>query len=113
VNPISSALILVGAVLAVLAGIGLLRFNSAAARFHSAGKASPIAFMFVAIGAAPEVGLFGAAQLAVAAVALVLTLPAATHLLFRATHRTSSSAYLRNDALTRDRISQASKETQP
>jgi len=111
-NPVSSALILVGSVLAVLAGVGLLRFDSAAARFHSAGKASPIAFLFVAIGAAPEVGLF-AAQLAVAAVALVLTLPAATHLLFRATHRTSSSAYLRDDALTRDRISQASKETQP
>jgi multicomponent Na+:H+ antiporter subunit G len=111
-NPVSSAFILIGSALAVLAGVGLLRFDSAAARFHSAGKASPIAFIFVAIGAAPEIGLFGAAQLAIAAVALVLTMPAATHLLFRATHRTSSSAYLRDDALTRDRISQQAEENQ-
>jgi multicomponent Na+:H+ antiporter subunit G len=101
VNPVSQVLILAGAMLALLAGVGLLRFSTPYARFHAAGKASPIAFLLVGAGASIEVGLAGAAQLAVAAVALVLTLPAATHLLFRATHRTIDSPHLRDDALAR------------
>lgn len=98
-NPVSQALILAGSVLAMLAGVGLLRFSTPYARFHAAGKASPIAFLLVGIGASIELGLAAAAQLAVAAAALVLTLPAATHLLFRATHRTVASPHLRHDAL--------------
>ncbi len=100
-NPVSQVLILAGAVLGMLAGVGLLRFSTPYARFHAAGKASPIAFLLVGAGASLEVGLAGAGQLAVAAVALVLTLPAATHLLFRATHRTVASPHLRDDALAR------------
>ncbi|MEM8619133.1 MAG: monovalent cation/H(+) antiporter subunit G [Actinomycetota bacterium] len=98
-NVVSAVLILLGASLLLLAGIGLLRFESPYARFHSAGKASPIAFLLVAIGAGIELGWAGAALLAVAAVALVLTLPAGTHLLFRATHRTTESVHLSRDDL--------------
>lgn len=109
-NPISQVLILAGAMLGLLAGVGLLRFSTPYARFHAAGKASPIAFLLVGIGASLEVGLAGAAQLAVAAVALVLTLPAATHLLFRATHRTVPAPYLRDDALARAESAVAAHE---
>ena len=98
-NPVSSVLLLVGALVALLAGIGLLTFNTPYARFHAAGKASPIAFLLVAIGAGIEVGLRGAAELAIVAVALLLTLPASTHLLFRATHRTTHSVHLSVDEL--------------
>ena len=98
-NPVTSALILLGALVALLAGIGLLTFNTPYARFHAAGKASPIAFLFVAIGAGIEVGLRGAAELAIVVVALLLTLPASTHLLFRATHRTTDSGHLSVDEL--------------
>ena len=98
-NPVSSVLLLLGALVALLAGIGLLTFNTPYARFHAAGKASPIAFLLVAIGAAIEVGLRGAAELAIVAVALLLTLPASTHLLFRATHRTTHSVHLSVDEL--------------
>ena len=98
-NPVSSVLLLVGALVALLAGIGLLTFNTPYARFHAAGKASPIAFLLVAIGAGIEVGLRGAAELAIVAVALLLTLPASTHLLFRATHRTTDSVHLSVDEL--------------
>lgn len=98
-NPVSQVLILAGALLSMFAAVGLLRFSTPYARFHAAGKASPIAFLLVGAGASLEVGLAGAAQLATAAVALVLTLPAATHLLFRATHRTIASPHLRADAL--------------
>jgi multicomponent Na+:H+ antiporter subunit G len=99
VNPVASIFLLLGALVALLAGVGLLTFNSPYARFHAAGKASPIAFLLVALGAALEVGWRGAAELAIVATALLLTLPASTHLLFRATHRTTTSPSLREDAL--------------
>jgi multicomponent Na+:H+ antiporter subunit G len=99
VNPVASIFLLLGALVALLAGVGLLTFSSPYARFHAAGKASPIAFLLVAIGAALEVGWRGAAELAIVATALLLTLPASTHLLFRATHRTTDSSSLRKDAL--------------
>jgi len=98
-NVVSAAFILLGAFVALLAGIGLLTFNTPYARFHAAGKASPIAFLLVAIGAGIEVGTRGAAELAIVAAALLLTLPASTHLLFRATHRTTVSEHLRVDEL--------------
>lgn len=98
-NPIASVFLLFGAFVALLAGLGLVTFKTSYARFHAAGKASPVAFLLVAIGASIEVGWRGAAELAIVAAALLLTLPAATHLLFRATHRTTSSEHLRYDAL--------------
>jgi multicomponent Na+:H+ antiporter subunit G len=98
-NPVTSVLLVLGALVALLAGIGLLTFTTPYARFHAAGKASPIAFLLVAIGAGIEVGLRGAAELAIVAVALLLTLPASTHLLFRATHRTTDSGHLSVDEL--------------
>jgi multicomponent Na+:H+ antiporter subunit G len=98
-NVVSSVFILLGAFVALLAGIGLLTFNTPYARFHAAGKASPIAFLMVAIGAGIEVGGRGAAELAIVAAALLLTLPASTHLLFRATHRTTVSEHMSTDEL--------------
>lgn len=98
-NPIGAAFYLVGAAIAVLAGVGLLRFHTPYARFHSAGKASPIAFIAVGIGAATELGWAGAIELAVAAAAMTLTLPVGVHLLFRATHRTTPGDHLVIDEL--------------
>lgn len=98
-NPVSSVFVLLGALVALLASIGLLRLRTSYGRFHAAGKASPVAFLLVAIGTAIEVGPFGAAELGIVSVALLLTLPASTHLLFRATHRTSSSEHLHIDEL--------------
>lgn len=98
-NPIASVFLLLGSFVALLAGAGLVTFKTSYARFHAAGKASPIAFVLVTIGASIEVGWRGAAELAIVAVALLLTLPAATHLLFRATHRATTSKHLRSDAL--------------
>ena len=98
-NAVSAVFVVLGALVALLASVGLLTFRTSYARFHAAGKASPIAFLLVAIGAAIEVGAAGAAELTIVVVALLLTLPASTHLLFRATHRTSSSAHLSRDDL--------------
>ena len=89
---IASALALTGSLVALLAGIGLLRFRTPYARFHAAGKASPVAFLFVAAATAIETGWGGAGRLAVASSALVLTLPVGVHVLFRAVHRTIPGA---------------------
>lgn len=98
-NPIAAVLLLAGSVLALLAGAGLLRFGTPSARFHAAGKASPIAFVIAAIGASIELGPAGGARLAVAVAAMILTLPVGVHLLFRAIHRTTNSDHLRVDEL--------------
>jgi multicomponent Na+:H+ antiporter subunit G len=98
-NVVSGIFVLLGALVALLAGVGLLTFKTSYARFHAAGKASPVAFLLVSIGAALEVGWLGAIELTIVAAALLLTLPASTHLLFRATHRTTTSD-LRIDDLT-------------
>ena len=90
-NPLAAILLLLGAVTILLAGVGLLRFRSPYARFHAAGKASPVAFLLIALGAATEVDAASAARLAVAAVALVVTLPVGVHQLFRAVHRSQPS----------------------
>ena len=66
-------IILAGSLVAVLAGIGLLRFSTPFARFHAAGKASPVAFIVSAIGASFILGWAGAALLLTASFAMVLT----------------------------------------
>lgn len=84
----ASLLMLLGGLVAVLAGVGLYRFDTPYARFHAAGKASPVAFLIAALGAGIRLGPSAAALLAVAGAALILTLPVGVHLLFRAVHRT-------------------------
>lgn len=91
IDTIAGGVMIVGALLAVLAAVGLLKFSTPYARFHAAGKASPVAFMVAAAGAALSLGVAGAAQLAVASTAMILTLPVGVHLMFRAVHRTTQS----------------------
>ena len=96
---VADLLMALGGLIAVLAGVGLLRFETNYARFHAAGKASPVAFLVAALGAALTLGWVGSAYLAVAAVAMVLTLPVGVHLLFRAVHRTTPGDHLHIDDL--------------
>lgn len=96
---IADLFMLGGGFVALLAGIGVLRFNTPYARFHAAGKASPIAFLVAAIGAAMRLDIGGGAYLLIAAVAMTLTLPLGVHLLFRAVHRTTPGDHLIVDHL--------------
>ncbi len=98
-NPVGGVFMVLGSLLALLAGIGLLRFSTPYARFHSAGKASPVAFLLIAVGATTNLGWSGAWLLLVASAAMVLTLPVGVHLLFRATHRTTPSDHMTHDDL--------------
>lgn len=96
---IGEILLVLGGLIAVLAGIGVLRFSNPYARFHAAGKASPVAFLVTSAGAALMLDGHGVMYLAIAAGAMTLTLPVGVHLLFRAVHRTSSNSHLVTDAL--------------
>lgn len=98
-NVVADVFMLTGAIIALIAAIGLHRFPTPFARFHAAGKASPVAFLVTAIGASVTLGAAGGAQLAIAATAMILTLPIGVHLLFRAVHRTAPSDYLLVDDL--------------
>ena len=100
-SALATALAITGSLVAVLAGIGLLRFHTTYARLHAAGKASPIAFIIAGAGASLELGVAGGATLAVAGAAMVLTLPVGVHLLFRAVHRSSNNRHLVVDDLAR------------
>ena len=96
---LAEMLMVVGAVVAVLAGVGIVRFTTSYARFHAAGKASPVAFLIAGVGAGLQLGWIGAGYIAIAAVAMVLTLPVGVHLLFRAVHRTTDGSHLTADEL--------------
>ncbi len=95
----ASLIMLGGGITALLAGVGVLRFSTPYARFHAAGKATPVAFLLAALGAGIELGLVGAAYLGIATAAMVLTLPVGVHLLFRAVHRTTTGDHLVVDHL--------------
>ncbi len=92
-------IMLIGSAIAVLAGVGLLRFETSYARLHAAGKASPVAFLITAVGAAMILGWPAIALLVIAAAAMIITLPVGVHLLFRAVHRTPTSQRLDVDEL--------------
>ena len=86
---LAGVLVLLGAALTAVAALGLVRFSSPYARFHAAGKASPIAFVLIGLGASVELGAESLARLLVAIGAMALTLPVGVHTLFRATHRST------------------------
>lgn len=96
---LADIVMLFGGIVALLAGVGLLKFDTSYARFHAAGKASPIAFLVAAAGASFHLGWVGSAYLLVAAAAMILTLPVGVHLMFRAVHRTTPGTHLAIDDL--------------
>lgn len=101
-STVASLLVFAGVLIVVLAAVGLVRLKTTYARIHAAGKASPVAFIVVAIGGSIELGGAGAARLVFAAAALMLTLPLAVHLLFRAVHVSQPEIDPDLDELRRD-----------
>jgi len=85
---IGEAVILVGCILTLLAGIGVLRFGDVFERMHALTKASAPGLILVLVGAAlllPDIN--DVTTLAVAAFLQVLTLPVAANLIAGATYR--------------------------
>ena len=85
---IGEAVILLGCVLTLLAGVGVLRFGNVFERMHALTKASALGLILVLIGAAlllPSIN--DVTTLALAAFLQVLTLPVAANLIASATYR--------------------------
>jgi multicomponent Na+:H+ antiporter subunit G len=85
---VASVLMLSGVVFALLAGIGLVRFEGVYARMHAATKPATLGLALVFIGAAFAIGEWSAtAKLLLAVGFEFLTAPIGAHLIGRAAHR--------------------------
>ncbi len=82
-DAIVGVLITAGALLVLIAGIGVIRFTDVYARMHAATKATTIGIALVGVAAA--ISLDGArAKILLAIVFIFITAPAAAHLVGRA-----------------------------
>ncbi len=87
IDAIAAVLVLISGVLAVLAGLGLLRFPDAVTRLHAAAKSATIGLISATLAAALEVDTVGAASLLVLVSALLfLSAPIGSTLLARAAY---------------------------
>ena len=85
---IVEAVVLLGAVLILLAAIGVVRFDDVLARMHALTKASTLGVLLVLIGAALYLSNPNDyTSLALAAGLQLLTSPVSAHLIGRATYR--------------------------
>ena len=88
---IGDVLIVAGALLVLLATVGLYRFDDLFSRIHSASKATSGGFLLLATGAAIHLESTAArVELLLATVLLLITTPVGVHLLARAAVRTNN-----------------------
>ena len=82
---IAAALLIVGALLTAIAGVGILRFPDVYTRLHAASKAGPLGAGLILLGVAFASGDWAIAVRCVVGLCfLVLTSPVSAHLLARA-----------------------------
>lgn len=85
---LSGVLLVTGAALALIAGIGVWRFPDVFSRMHAATKPATLGLVLLAAGAALAAGsIEGAITLTVVAALQFLTAPAGAHLVGRAAAR--------------------------
>lgn len=99
---LTAILLLTASSLALLAAIGLQRFESVFARIHPATKAITLGVVSVAIGAALQAeSAADTAKLVLVAVLQVVTSPIASHMIARAAYRagTELSPHMQVDEL--------------
>jgi multicomponent Na+:H+ antiporter subunit G len=103
---LSGALLLAGVSLAVVAGVGLVRFPDVFSRMHAATKPATLGMLLVGVGAALRVddGSDAVKLLLVVAFQFV-TAPVAAHMIGRAAYRTGAGAV---DQLVVDELKDAS-----
>ncbi len=88
VTVISATLILFGAALSVIAGIGLQRFPDVFARLHAATKPATLGLVLILGGAAVRIGWSGDTAKLVLVIALqFFTAPIGAHMIGRAAYR--------------------------
>jgi multicomponent Na+:H+ antiporter subunit G len=97
---IAAALLLLGTLLTLIAGVGVLRFPDAFTRMHAATKSTSLGLTLVLLGAAIRIETAGSTVKLLLVVAFqFLTAPIAAHMVGRAAHRTGHTAHLQVDEL--------------
>lgn len=96
-------LLVIGSALAMIGGIGVVRFDDLFSRMHAAAKAPTLALVLVAIGAAIEIGTVLAwTTLALVVILQLLSSPVGAHALSRASRRQMTIDLDEVDELTAD-----------
>ncbi|GAB3072587.1 monovalent cation/H(+) antiporter subunit G [Nocardioides zeae] len=102
---VAGVLLLAGAVLSLIAAIGLLRFPDLLTRMHSATKPQVLGLLLVVVGLALRLRDPSAtAILVLVAVFQMVTAPVASHMAGRASYR---AGQVRKDLLVADELSDA------
>ena len=100
---LSDVLIVAGAALAMIGGIGAVRFRDLYSRMHAAAKAPTLGLVLVAIGAAIAIDtLLAYTTLLLVVILQLLSSPVGAHALSRASRRQTRVALDGPDHLTRD-----------
>ena len=93
VDVVSAVLLLTGTALAVLAGLGLVRFPDVFSRMHAATKPATLGLLCVTLGAALRMDDGAdAVKLLLVAAFQFLTAPVAAHMIGRAAYRSGTGA---------------------
>lgn len=108
---VGDVFVLLGAALAMLGGIGAVRFPDVYSRMHAASKAPTLGLVLAAIGAAIRIDT----SLAICALVLVvvmqlLSAPLGAHAISRAAHLHHGAPLDGPDDLARDEAAEASLE---
>lgn len=94
VDALVAVLLLAGAVLALLAGIGLLRFPDVFARMHAATKPAALGLLCVLVGTAVALqDATATAKLLLVAVFQFVTIPVGAHMIGRAAYRSGTEVH--------------------
>lgn len=103
---VAMVLLLVGALLSLSAAIGLVRFPDVLSRLHPATKPQVLGVLLVLVAVGLRVGLDSPdlGMLVVTALAQLLTIPVAAHMVGRAVYRTER---LQRSDLAIDELSEA------
>lgn len=95
----SDVLLVIGAAWALLAAVGVLRFDDVYSRMHAATKSPTLGLLLISVGAALHLDLSQALKLLLPALLVLLTAPVGSHLLGRATHRSPGDVKIRIDTI--------------
>lgn len=91
VDAVAAVLLLMGCLLALLAGLGLQQFDSVFARMHAATKAITLGVLLVVLAASLRLGEAApTSKLLLVAVFQFITAPIAAHMVGRASYRSGT-----------------------
>ncbi len=105
-DAVSGTFIVAGSVLAMIGGIGAVRFGDLYSRMHAAAKAPTLGLVLVSIGAAIAIDtLLAATTLLLVVILQLLSAPVGAHALSRASRRQTPVSLDGPDHLSRDESS--------